>query len=242
VFSFFKRSASTDNPVHVDIHSHLLPGLDDGVEMLEESLKIIKSFEELGYKKLITTPHIMSDFYKNSPQTILPILKELQSYIQGKTDIQIQAAAEYYLDEAFIDLLNNGKDNLLTLGNEYILFETSFMSEPVYLKEAIFKIQSLGLKPILAHPERYQYLHNDWELATDLFERGTLFQLNLNSLIGYYSIPVKKMAAKLIKSRMVHFFGSDCHNLQHMEVFRNSLNTPLFTDLANLDLLNNKLL
>lgn len=242
MFRFFKRKQSIKNPVLVDIHSHLLPGLDDGVEMLEESLQIIKTFEALGYKKIITTPHILSDFYKNSPETILPVLKELQKYILGKTNVIVEAAAEYYLDETFINLINEGKKKLLTLGNDFILFETSFMSEPVYLKEAIFKIQSLGLKPILAHPERYQYLHNDWELATDLFERGTYFQINLNSLSGYYSIPVKKMVAKLIKSKMVHFFGSDCHNPQHIEVFQDSLKTPLFSQLAGLNLLNNQLL
>ncbi len=242
MFRFFKRKQSIKNPVLVDIHSHLLPGLDDGVEMLEESLQIIKTFEALGYKKVITTPHILSDFYKNSPETILPVLKELQKYILGKTNVIVEAAAEYYLDETFINLINEGKKKLLTLGNDFILFETSFMSEPVYLKEAIFKIQSLGLKPILAHPERYQYLHNDWALATDLFERGTYFQINLNSLSGYYSIPVKKMVAKLIKSKMVHFFGSDCHNPKQIEVFQDSLKTPLFSQLAGLNLLNNQLL
>ena len=242
MFNFFRRHKPVKNPVHVDIHSHLLPGLDDGVEKLEESLQIIKAFENMGYKKMITTPHIMSDFYKNSPDTILPVLNELNRYLQGKTDVIIEAAAEYYLDETFIALLDKGRENLLTLGPDHLLFETAFMAEPVYLKEAIFKIQSMGLKPILAHPERYQYLHNDWDLATDLYERGTLFQLNLNSLSGYYSIPVKKMAAKLIRSKMVHFFGSDCHTPHHIEVFEQALKTPLFSELAALDLQNNALL
>lgn len=242
MFNIFRKHKPVSNPVRVDIHSHLLPGLDDGVENFEDSLIIIQAFERMGYQKMITTPHIMSDFYKNSRETILPVLKELKEFLVGKTTIQIEAAAEYYLDETFIDLLNNGKEGLLTIGNDHVLFETSFMAEPVYLKEAIFKIQSLGLKPILAHPERYQYLHNDWELATDLFERGTLFQLNLNSLLGYYSIPVKRMAAKLIQSKMVHFFGSDCHHPNQIEVFEKSLRAPLFNELALLELQNNKLL
>ncbi len=242
MFPLFKRKRLITNPVHVDIHSHLLPGLDDGVEELEESLQIIKTLETLGYKKVITTPHILSDFYKNSPETILPVLKELQKYLEGKTNVKVEAAAEYYLDETFIALLDQGKENLLTLGNEFILFETSFMTEPIYLKEAVFKIQSLGLKPILAHPERYQYLHNNWELTKDLFDRGTYFQINANSLVGYYSIPVKKMASKLIKAKMVHFLGSDCHNLNHMKVFQDSIKSPLFADLVGLNLLNNQLL
>ena len=134
MFPLFKRKRLITNPVHVDIHSHLLPGLDDGVEELEESLQIIKPLEPLGYKKVITTPHILSDFYKNSPETILPVLKELQKYLEGKTNVTVDAAAAHYLDETFIALLDQGKVNLLTLGNEFILFETSFMTEPIYLK------------------------------------------------------------------------------------------------------------
>ena len=240
MFSFLTPKKRAENPVHIDIHSHLLPGLDDGVESYEDTVAILKVFESLGYDKVITTPHIMSDFYKNSPQTILPALAKTREYIQDKTSIQLFAAAEYYLDETFISLLEQ-KEDLLTLGNAYLLFETSFMAEPVYLKEAIFKIQSRGLKPVLAHPERYQYLHNNWDLVEDLQNRGTFFQLNLNSISGYYSPAVKKMAKKLINSQFIHFFGSDCHHPAHMEVFEKSLKEPIFDKLAKLDLLNNSL-
>lgn len=240
MFNLFQKKASRPNSVHVDFHSHLLPGLDDGVQTLEQSFRILERFEQLGYTKVITTPHIMSDFYKNSPETILPALDELKSFIGDRLKLEIEAAAEYYLDETFVALLDSDQQ-LLRVGSDYVLFETSFMSEPVYLKEAIFKIQSRGLKAILAHPERYQYLHNDFDLAKDLFDRGTYFQINLNSLSGYYSKPVKKMAEKLIRNKMVHFFGSDCHTEAHLDAFEQSMRVPVFDELMDLPLLNNTL-
>lgn len=242
MFGIFKNTKPVQNPIRVDIHSHLLPGLDDGVTSFEESYEIIKNFEERGYKKIITTPHIMSDFYRNTPDIISTKLTELNTFINGRSSVILEAAAEYYLDETFVELLSSGSSSLLTIGKKYILFETSFVSEPIYLKEAIFKMQSNGLKPILAHPERYQYLINDWELACDIFERGTLFQININSIQGYYSRAVQKMAMKLIKNEMVSFVGSDCHNISHFEALSNTLNTKNYEKLVKLKLLNNTLL
>ncbi len=242
MLGIFKKSKPVHNPILVDIHSHLLPGLDDGVTSFEESFTIIKNFEEKGYRKIVTTPHVMSDFYRNTPDIINMKLDELNSFINGRTSVILEAAAEYYLDEYFIELLSNGNNGLLTFGGNYILFETSFVSEPIYLKEAIFKIQSNGLKPILAHPERYQYLINDWELACDIFERGTLFQINTNSIEGYYSRAVQKMAMKLIKNKMVNFIGSDCHNITHFEALSKTLSTRNYQELVKLQLLNNTLL
>lgn len=236
------RKKPPANPFFVDIHSHLLPGLDDGVKSLEESLNILKWFENAGYKKVITTPHIMSDYYKNTPEIILESLKNLRSFIAGKTEIRIEAAAEYYLDETFIELLTKGKEALLCIGDDYVLVETSFMNEPIFLKEAIFKIQSSGLKPLLAHPERYMYLQANWSLVQDLIDRGTFFQLNINSLVGFYSKPVQKMAMKLLKNNMIHFLGSDCHNLHHIEVTQNAFRSTEFRIASRLSFLNNTLL
>ncbi|MCH7514129.1 MAG: capsular biosynthesis protein [Bacteroidetes bacterium] len=237
----FKRKRTKSNPLIVDIHSHLLPGLDDGVSSLDESLEILKKFEKFGYKKVVTTPHIMSDFYRNTPDGISEALQELQHFVKDKTEIIVEAAAEYYLDEGFIELLTEHTDLILCIGNKYILFETSFMSEPVYLKEAIFYIQSNGYKPLMAHPERYQYLHNSWDLTQDLIDRGTLFQININSLAGYYTKPVQKMAIRLIKNDMVHFLGSDCHNMNHWDVTLKAFNTKGFRLATGLPLLNNSL-
>lgn len=240
MFDFLKKSARSIDLIKpkVDFHSHLLPGLDDGVASFEESLEILRKFEEHGYQKIITTPHIMGDFYKNSSSSIKTKLEELKSFIHGKCTIQVEAAAEYYLDEGFMEILN-GKDQILTIGDKYLLFETSFMAEPVYLREAIFKMQSIGLKPILAHPERYIYLQENPDLMSDLFDRGVLFQLNINSLIGYYSKGVQKQAEKMIKEGKFHFLGSDCHNLGHLEVTLEAMKSKTFEKAMKKDVQNN---
>ena len=126
MFSFFKKSKEKVILPKVDLHSHLLPGIDDGVQTLEESIDLISNFSKLGYEKLITTPHIMSDFYANTPEIINAKLKEVrQAVSQAGLSIQIEAAAEYYFDENFIDLVES-KKGLLTFGDNYVLFEIGF--------------------------------------------------------------------------------------------------------------------
>ncbi len=242
MFGIFRKSKPVNNPIKVDIHSHLLPGLDDGVSSFEESLEIIQKFEEAGYRKIVTTPHIMSDFYKNTPDIINQKLEELKSFIDSHTSMIVEAAAEYYLDETFMDLLSEGNDHIFKIDGKYVLFETAFMSEPLYLREVIFKIQSIGLKPVLAHPERYHYFIKDWDLVCDIFERGTLFQLNINSIQGYYSKAVQKLAMKLIRNKMINFVGSDCHNLAQFEIMLDTLKTKGYQEAVELDLINNTLL
>src|SRR5690606_8579722 len=129
----------------------------------------------------------------------------------------IEAAAEYYLDEVLMKRLQED-DPLLTFGNQYLLFETNFMTEPLTLKEFIFLATTKGYRPVLAHPERYMYLQSKFEKAEDLIDRGVMFQLNLASLSGYYSKPAQTTAQKLIDKGFVHFIGSDCHNLQHAQI------------------------
>jgi len=230
------------NPIKVDLHSHLLPGIDDGVKDLDESMMILSSFEELGYEKVITTPHIMGDYYKNDREIIESKLKEVRAQLEkSELKITIDAAAEYYLDDYFMSVIG-AKNNLLLLGENYVLMETAFLAEqPVYLKEAIFQLQSGGYKVMLAHPERYEYLMNDWSAVEDLKNRGVYFQLNLNSLVGYYSPVVKSFAMKLIKKGTINFVGSDCHNARHFETSKSALKHKNYQKLLKLQLLNNTL-
>ena len=226
----------------VDIHSHLLPGIDDGAKSLEESLELLGHIRKMGYRKVITTPHIMSDYYPNTPPVIRQKLKELQSAAaQQQLDIEIGAAAEYYLDEQFYAQLDQ-PEQFLTFGKNYILFETGFINQPVILFDTIFKIQAQGLKPVFAHPERYAYIQGNYQLAKDIVERGALLQLNLNSLTGYYSPMAKKTAEKLVDDGLISFVGSDLHNLRHMESLSDAINKKYFDKLLALDLLNNSLL
>lgn len=222
--NWFSKSKEFKNPITTDIHSHLLPGIDDGVKTIEESLEVIKGLNNLGYNKLITTPHIMSDYYKNTPEIIRSKLAEVKQAVESSgIHVEIEAAAEYYLDESFYEMIINDKE-LLTFGDKYILFETSFTVEPLLLKEVIFKLSSAGYKPVFAHPERYLYLQENTQLLEDLIDQQLLFQLNLLSLTGYYSKPVQKMANNLLKRNAISFIGTDCHNMYHVNELKTALN------------------
>ena len=223
------------------MHSHLLPGLDDGVSSLEEAEQIIRNFQALGYRHLITTPHVMSDAYRNTPSGIHIKLNELRAHLEARgVDMKVSAAAEYYLDESLFRMLETNEP-MLTFGSKFLLFETNFITEPFNLKEFIFMATTKGYKLILAHPERYLYLQNNLAKVQDLLDRGVLMQLNISSLTGYYSKPVRQMAFKLIDEKMIHWLGSDCHHLQHVNLLREATGLRYFRKALNLPLLNNSL-
>lgn len=245
MLSIFKKKKTVESKtplvVTTDIHSHLLPGLDDGSKSFEESLEMIKTFKALGYKKLITTPHVMGDFYKNTPEMILEKLQELKQVLKNNfIDIEIEAAAEYYLDESLIQKLEK-EEKLLTFGDNYLLFETSYLNKPRQLYEAVFMMQSAGYKPVLAHPERYVYLYGNFKDLEEVYERGVLLQVNLNSLNGYYSKPAQDLAEELIKKKMINFIGSDCHKTGHLHNLKKVRNKKIYEKLGSLELYNNTL-
>jgi protein-tyrosine phosphatase len=222
-----------------DMHSHLLAGLDDGVKSHEEALLLIQHFSRLGYKKIITTPHIMSDYYRNEPEQILAKLEELKTILaENHIQVTIEAAAEYYLDETLITKINNDQ-RLLTFGSNHLLFETNFFSEPFQLNEFIFNAITHGYKPILAHPERYQYM--TMQKAEDLKDRGVLLQLNIPSMVGFYGKPVERIAVKLIEAGLVDLVGSDCHSLLQFNALEDAFKSKNFKKALALPLLNNLL-
>ncbi len=239
MFNWFKKNNPTGTPLTVDIHSHLLPAIDDGVKTFEESAEIILRFQKMGYKKIITTPHVMSDAYRNTITGIQESLTALTNYLQSKEiHIDIEAAAEYYLDEYFYKVIET-QQPVLTFGKRYLLFETNFLTEPLNLKEFIFLATTKGYRPVLAHPERYLYLQNDLEKIQDLLDRGVLFQINISSITGYYSKPAQQTAYKLIDRGWVHILGSDCHHLQHIQLVEDAQNNKYFQKALSLPLLNN---
>jgi len=238
-----KKNKTTEGQIKVDLHSHLIPQIDDGVESIEQSLEIIQELVAMGYEKVITTPHIMSDFFNNSEEKILAGLAPLKSELKSRNiPITIEAAAEYYLDEQLYSRISDPKEEFLTFGNNFLLFETSFMNEPFYLKDFIFKIKSRGITPVLAHPERYAYLQGNYDMIDDLLNRGVLLQVNINSLNGYYSKEIKKLAERIIDDGKVHFLGSDCHNMKHLLVMKQARERKHFIKALDLPLLNNSLL
>ena len=238
---FRKKESKEQTAIRTDIHSHLLPGLDDGVQSFEDAEEIILRFVRAGYQKLITTPHIMSDAYRNTPEGIRSKLAELNDYLKSKNiSIQVEVAAEYYLDEAFNKSIELNQE-ILTFGNKYLLFETNFMTEPLHLKEFIFMATTKGYQLVLAHPERYLYLQNDISKAEDMINRGVYFQINTSSLTGYYSREAQRTAFKLIDKGWVHFLGSDCHSLQHIRLLEEAKRSRYYQKALTLPLLNNNL-
>ena len=229
-----------------DMHSHLLPGLDDGAETLEHSLDLLRALREMGFRKLVMTPHIMGDFYKNTPEGIRTALEQMRAAAAtaGLADVELDCAAEYYLDEFLGRKLANGTE-MLTFGGEkrYLLFETSYMNEPLNLYEIIFELKAQGYRPVLAHPERYTYFYGRFDEVEKLRrDHGVLLQLNLNSLAGYYSPMAKRVAEQLIDGGLVDFVGTDTHHLRHTEtLLRRTLPSPYLEKLLQLPLLNNTL-
>jgi len=214
MFNMFKKTAKSINKV--DIHSHLLPQIDDGAKNIKKSIELISKLYSLGYEKLIITPHI-NDIYKNDKQTILNGYYSLNKEIQKQNiNIKLEIGAEYYADDHFKKLLE--KEKLLSFGKKnYLLFEFSYFSPPRDIENLIYDIILKGYTPILAHPERYLYFHNEFHMYKELKEMGVLFQINLNSIGGYYNKNVKIIVEKLIKNSLVDFVGSDTHHSSHLK-------------------------
>lgn len=229
MFGFFKKKEKKKeitfdySSLIVDMHSHVLPGIDDGAQNPQESIFLIKRLMDLGIKKIIATPHIMVDYYRNTPETINDALALLKAeLIKEKIDIEVQAAAEHYFDETFEARVNEQK--LMTIGDNYVLFEFSFINQPPNAIPVIQKLRDLGYKPILAHPERYPYL--DLEQFKTLHNWGVDFQLNTISLTGYYGKESKKLAEELIDNQLIDFISSDMHHPRHAEALKNALRMP----------------
>jgi len=224
LFGNLFSSSKANTPVDIsflrtDIHSHLIPGIDDGSKSLEESVAMITEFHRLGYRKIITSPHVMSDFYRNSSETILSGLEKVKTALkEANIEMEMEAVAEYYLDYDFESKLKN--EELLTFGKNYLLFEISYMNPPDNLNAVLFEMQTRGYRPVLAHPERYNFWHTQFEKYEELYDKGVLLQMNINSLSGHYSIPTKKIAEKMIEKGMISFLGSDCHHLGHVELMK----------------------
>jgi protein-tyrosine phosphatase len=223
--------------INADMHSHLIPGIDDGAKTMEESIALIRQLHQSGYTKLITTPHIMSDYFRNTPAIIHEGLDALRIAVKAENiPVQIDAAAEYYIDDGFTKKLED--ERLLTFGDNYLLVEISYMNPPENIKEILFRCMVLGYKPILAHPERYPYWYNNFDEYKGIRDMGVYLQLNLNSLSGYYGPDAKKTAEKLIDNTMVDLVGTDMHHQRHAQALQRCLNEKYLHRALELNLLN----
>lgn len=239
MFSWFRNDTipAWKPSLQTDVHSHLLPGIDDGVKTLEESVELLQAMQQLGFERFITSPHV-HEMYRNTTATIQQKLQELQSYLKSKNlAISVSAIAEYSLDEWLMQRVEEQME-FLTFLNNHLLFETNFFSEPLVLNDFIFKISTRGYRPVLAHPERYMYLFQNKARINDLLERGVLFQLNTISLAGAYGPEAEKLAKYLIDLRAVHMLGSDCHSIHHVQMLAQAQKTKYYAKATSLPLLN----
>ena len=231
MFGFLRRrkpGIGTLAALGTDMHAHWLPGLDDGAPTMEDSLLLIRELTALGYQKLIATPHVMADLYRNSSADIRERLAATrQAVTAAGITVDLDAAAEYLIDEGFTAKIE-GRD-LLTLPGNHVLVEYSFVSPPPSVEGVYFKLQSAGYVPILAHPERYRYYHNDFAAYRKLVERGVKLQVNLLSLTGYYGQSVKQVALQLIEQGLVSILGTDAHHPGHLEELRKLVGNGKFS-------------
>ncbi len=222
MFDFFKKPPQNSfaELLKVDFHSHLIPGIDDGSPDLETSIRFLKALHEMGYRKIITTPHVMTDLYPNNSKNIKEGLELLKAEIKAQNiDLIVEASAEYYLDANFERLL--GEEPLLAFGDKkHILIEFSFAAPIPNFKDVLFNIQTKGYAPILAHPERYNYWHDNAKIFSHFKEMGLLMQVNIPSLLGYYGKPIKNWALKLIKAGHINFIATDLHHDRHLQLLK----------------------
>lgn len=229
MFNLFKKRVeavpfSDKLPVSLDIHSHILPGIDDGSPDIETSVELIRGLYNLGIRRSIATPHIIGDMYRNTPEIINNALEKVKHACKkAKIDIQLSAAAEYMIDDYFLALLKS-KTPLLTLHKNILLTEISYATPPVNLGAIASNIIAEGYRPILAHPERYFFYHRNFDQYYRLREMGFILQVNLLSLTGYYGSGAKKAARFILEKELAPLVGTDLHHHYHLAAFTDPKN------------------
>ncbi|MEM9867389.1 MAG: CpsB/CapC family capsule biosynthesis tyrosine phosphatase [Bacteroidota bacterium] len=224
MFFFGKKHFLVDHLRNfVDIHNHILPGIDDGAETVEESLKLITGFEEFGVTHFICTPHIMNNYYDNTPNTIKQSYDKLNKALKQKSyeNTTLRYSAEYLVDDNFENILQSNE--YLPLNDTHLLIEMSYLQPSINFGDAVEKIKKRGIFPVFAHPERYQYLIKDSQKYQAFRKDGIKFQLNMLSLSEYYGKNVKKTAIRLLESNSYDFIGSDIHSLKQLLHLKNQL-------------------
>ncbi|GAB3940650.1 capsular polysaccharide biosynthesis protein [Spirosoma harenae] len=247
-FTQWLQTKTTNDPKNfadiwpVDLHNHLLPGVDDGIANMEDTLLCLQQYVEWGIKRVICTPHISQDYHPNTPEQLKETLLLVEQAIaEANLPIDFSMAAEYLLDESFYDHLE--KSELLSFGKDkYLLFETGWATAPHQLSQTLFLMQLKGYTPVLAHPERYNYYQSEPEHLMILKEKGCLFQINIMSLAGHYGKKAQQLAFKLLESKSVNFIGSDLHRPGHLPILEKALSPSTVELILQQPLLNSQLL
>lgn len=237
---FFNRSQKANHSdfsaVGLDMHSHLIPGVDDGAKDVEDSLQLISGLKSLGFEHLITTPHTLQDIHPNTKES----LTKGHGLLTGKLPegISLNLSSEYYLDDQFKEQVN--KNAVMPFKGNRLLIEFSQISKPHHLEEDIFDLGIKGYQVVLAHPERYLFFHKQFNYYTRIKEMGVEFQVNALSLTTHYGKGIKAVAEKLIENEMIDFIGTDIHHIKHLEVLKQVPSTKHFARLVASGLLKNR--
>ena len=233
---FSRKKAQVLLPYRTDLHSHLLPGIDDGSPDTGTSLQLVAQMRQWGITRIIATPHVTEDRFENTRESIEAALQQLRSRLDGEAP-EILYSAEYRLDDNFIKHFRN--DTLIPLPHNYLLIENSFIQPFWDLKNLVFELQLKGFKPILAHPERYAYYYENRKIYTELRQAGCLFQINWLSLAGYYGKETRNIARWMINNQLVDLAGTDLHNLHHARVITDYLNSSDYRKISTKTALKN---
>ena len=221
-FGLKPKQLFTFADLEVDMHSHLIPGIDDGAKSLADSLTLIRNLQTLGYRKIITTPHIIGHYFPNTPDIIYRGRDQVrEALVKENLEIEFQAAAEYFVDDFFIDLLKR-REPLLSFSDRKVLIEVSMLAKNNQLFDVVFQLLSKQYTPILAHPERYLFYANEFEIFHQLREKGCKLQVNILSLVGHYGKQQKALAVRLLKEDLIDYLGTDLHHQGHLSCLRKS--------------------
>lgn len=225
MFSLFKSKPLLKEFVQngfVDIHSHVLCGIDDGAETLENTKNILEAMSQMGFTQAIATPHTIALVWENTKETIVAKHKEVVESLPSETErLKLRVASEYLMDDTFMKRIES--EELLTLKDKYVLVEMSYMNPPIQLFEILFALKSNGYNIVLAHPERYNFYHQDKDMYKKLKKAGCLFQINLLSTTGYYGQHVLDAANYLLSHGLIDFTGSDIHHDRHLKGFESKV-------------------
>ena len=199
----------------IDFHNHILPGIDDGSQSLEESLKMLEAYQGLGIKEILASPHIYKDLYPNTAESIH---NSFTSLSEASKSLHVNISgylAEYMIDEYFLKDINNKKKFLTCFGN-HILIEMPFFGAIEMLNKALFALQTEGYSPIIAHPERYNDIKTVEEIKK-IKHKGAMLQLNALSVVGFYGPEVEKKARLWLKNGLYDFICTDAHNVNQLK-------------------------
>ena len=234
LFNFFKRKKKAEPQklfYSTDIHSHVLPGIDDGAPNTNVSIALLEAMKSWGISSIVATPHIAEENFENTPQSIKNAYDKLNTrMLDLGVEMDVKFSAEYRIDNRFRKMVE--EDNLIIMPNNYLLIENSFVQPPIDLKNIIYELQLKDIKPIIAHPERYGYYQRNKESYESLYNSGCEFQINLLSLAGYYGDREKETALWLANKGYVSFVGTDLHHFGHVEVINRFLSSKEYPSIA----------